>query len=99
MYYIVFSYYNSIFRYHSPCSIRSETVYGNEQWEKEKWEDAAIARIYDGFPISGWVISDPRLAKLGRLAYEEDEDQYQKQAHVYCVQLASDAINVLDRLV
>ena len=70
------------FRYQNPLGIRSETVYGNETWEKEKWQDAEIARIYTDFPVTGWIFSDPRLARLGRLVYEEDEDHYQKAGHM-----------------
>ena len=44
-------------------------------------------------------VCDPKLPRLGRLTYEEDEDQYEKQAHVFCVQLAKDMIHVVDKLV
>ena len=60
---------------------------------------AEIANIYTEWSINGWIISDLKIASLGRLTFEEDKDQYEKQAHVFCVQIASNGINDLDRSV
>ena len=42
-------------------------MYGNHVWENENRLDDEIAQIYIYFPVTGWVFSDPRLTKRGRL--------------------------------
>ena len=87
-----------IFRYFMPLSLRKEVYDTIDVWQSEEYTSAEIARIYEPFPISGWIFSNPVFVKNQRLEYLPDKEPYEKPGHIYAVQLQEETIVVLDRL-
>ena len=80
-----------------PLSVRKEVYDAHDVWQSEGYTSAEIARIYDPFPISGWIFSNPVFAKNQKLEYLPDQEAYEKPGHLYAVQLQKEALVVLDR--